>query len=179
MKPFERFAHTGVRSQLETLRDTLKSDDSLEFGSSGEGELTIRGRQFTAYARKYKLEDGWRLVICEGARELNTTHPDSLKNTVAQIRQVMAPGKEVTKITGFGAEDESGYPVLCDAHGNNAAIRCLACGAPVLVVYRSHQRGYSSANLATCVACGSQYWVSASPTRNVLVLHRVGPSSDG
>ena len=50
LKQWDRFSHVGVKGELQRLRKDL--GDEFEFGSSGEGELTARGRNATAYARK-------------------------------------------------------------------------------------------------------------------------------
>ena len=77
MKNFERFAHEGVRKDLSQLKKNLSSDMRLKFGSSGEGELTIKGEEITVYARKFKQKDGWKLVKCHGVKILETLFPES------------------------------------------------------------------------------------------------------
>ena len=82
-------------------------------------------------------------------------------------------GGRLVTVTGFSAADAPGFPVLCDAHGNNVAFRCLGCGGPVLAVVREHQRGASPANPAVCPACGCRFWLEGSESRRLLVVHRV------
>jgi hypothetical protein len=74
MKPFERFAHAGVIHYLESIRDSFSRGSDFLFGSSGEGELTIKGSEHTAYVRKYRNRDGWRVALCRGSvqEELQT-----------------------------------------------------------------------------------------------------------
>jgi len=74
-------------------------------------------------------------------------------------------------ITGFPAEDENGFPILADAHGNNVAFRCVGCGGPILAIARPHQRGSSDENPSVCPACSARYWVE--PMSDKLVIHRV------
>jgi NAD-dependent SIR2 family protein deacetylase len=79
----------------------------------------------------------------------------------------------MSKVTGFKAVDELGFPVLCDAQGNNVAIRCTSCGGPVLAVIRENQRGNSSVHPAVCPACGAKYWVSLNEVLELLTVHRM------
>lgn len=75
-------------------------------------------------------------------------------------------------ITGFKAVDESGFPVLCHAHGNNVAFRCLGCGSPVLAVLFNNQPGINSDRPTTCPACEARYWVEVKESPGYLVVHR-------
>ena len=84
MKNFDRFDHTGVRKDLVQLKSKLSQSLNLTFGSSGEGELTIKGRELTIYARKYKQKDGWRIVVCRGPKELKH-FPESNEDALAFI----------------------------------------------------------------------------------------------
>ena len=86
LKAFDRFAHTGVRKDLVQLKSRLSQKLNLAFGSSGEGELTIKGQELTIYARKYKKKDGWRIVVCRGAIKLETLFPDSNEDALAFVR---------------------------------------------------------------------------------------------
>jgi predicted restriction endonuclease len=63
LKYFDRFPHEGVKTDLQMLMQALRASGEYEFGSSGDGELTARGRNITAYARKYRHKKGWRLTI--------------------------------------------------------------------------------------------------------------------
>jgi uncharacterized protein with PIN domain len=76
-------------------------------------------------------------------------------------------------VTDFRCVDDQGFPVLCDAHGNNAAFRCLSCGGPVLVTFRENQRGSDAAHPTECRACHARYWLEADALRELLVVHRV------
>ena len=87
MKKFDRFAHEGVRKDLCQLKDNISSDMSLTFGSSGEGELTIKGRDITVYARKFKQKDGWKLVVCRGEKIIETLYPESNSEALTIARQ--------------------------------------------------------------------------------------------
>jgi len=76
-------------------------------------------------------------------------------------------------VTKFKAVDAEGFPVLCDAHGNNVAFRCLGCGSPVLATIREHHRGASAANPSQCPACSSRFWVGVDLPRQVVIVNRV------
>ena len=90
LKNFDRFDHTGVRKDLVQLKSRLSQNRTLTYGSSGEGELTIRGRELTVYARKYKKKDGWRIVVCRGATKLETLFPDSNEDALAFVRSQLS-----------------------------------------------------------------------------------------
>jgi hypothetical protein len=81
MKDFDRFPHAGVRHFLVFVRDYLASNPNLSFGSSGEGELTIKAPACTAYIRKYKEHSGWRIVLVDRSKvedEMTTGSIDDL-----------------------------------------------------------------------------------------------------
>ncbi|MFV3288473.1 hypothetical protein ACNFBR_07035 [Pseudomonas sp. NY11955] len=63
MKPFERFAHSGVKEDLGRLARKFASPGVVESGSSADGELTLRSQAVTAYVRKYRIKEGWRVVF--------------------------------------------------------------------------------------------------------------------
>ncbi len=77
MKGFRRFPHEGVLRDLSTIKDHFSDDARYSFGSSGEGELTIKGPIYTAYIRKYKRLDGWRVAVCSGSKEVKVVKPES------------------------------------------------------------------------------------------------------
>ena len=89
MKSFERFAHEGVRKDLLQLKDSLSSNLSLAFGSSGEGELTINRNNVTNYARKFKQKDGWKVAVCHGAKTVNTVYPESNAEALEVIQKLL------------------------------------------------------------------------------------------
>lgn len=76
-------------------------------------------------------------------------------------------------ITGFRCIDKAGLPVLCDAHGNNVAFRCLSCGGPVLATVRDSQRGSAPDRPSECGACHSNYWVRVRESSRKLIVRRV------
>ena len=86
MKKFDRFPHEGVKRYLVEIKHELESDNRYEFGSSGEGEITIRSSNIMYYARKYKRKDGWRLVICKGSKTIYEGCFDSSPSVVKAIR---------------------------------------------------------------------------------------------
>lgn len=88
MKDFNRFAHSGVKKDLRYLVNRLRSMGRFEFGSSGDGEVTVHGKDHTAYARTYKSKDGWRLVLCRGSQILETTFPQSPEQVSCIARKV-------------------------------------------------------------------------------------------
>ena len=75
-------------------------------------------------------------------------------------------------ITDFKCIDENGFPILCDAHGNNAAIRCLACSAPILITFRENQKGSDAEHTTHCISCDMELWVSLEGGQQRLVLHK-------
>ena len=76
MKNFDRFAHSGVKPHLVRLLDSVRNKyPEVQVGSSGEGEVTLKRSHKTVYARKYKLEDGWRVVECVGAKVIQERKP--------------------------------------------------------------------------------------------------------
>ena len=79
LKRWDRFPHAGVRRDLIRMRKSLPADYPLSFGSSGEGEITIRATERTIYARKYKKKDGWRVVVCRGSQRINEEFPESFE----------------------------------------------------------------------------------------------------
>ena len=67
MKDFNRFSHGGVKNDLLRLRNALSArSPGVQFGSSGDGEITVKGSNATAYARKYKRGTGWRMAVYRG-----------------------------------------------------------------------------------------------------------------
>ena len=90
MKDFDRFLHAGVRNDLLRLRDALSATSpGFEFGSSGDGEITIKGSNATAYARKYRRGTGWRLAVCRGGGE-DVSYPETTDTVIGELRQVLA-----------------------------------------------------------------------------------------
>jgi hypothetical protein len=78
----------------------------------------------------------------------------------------------VTKITDFTVVDEDGASVPGDPHGNNLALHCMECGAPLLAVLREHQRGSSTDNPAVCRRCHAKHWVEINERESRLIVHR-------
>jgi hypothetical protein len=89
LKQWDRFAHSGVLRDLDQLRRTIEHEVLYEFGSSGDGEITIRAldRSITAYARKFRARDGWRPAIYRGGRKLEPADLDTLDAVVQGIRR--------------------------------------------------------------------------------------------
>ncbi|MFW9874721.1 MAG: hypothetical protein ACFFG0_16560 [Candidatus Thorarchaeota archaeon] len=79
----------------------------------------------------------------------------------------------MTTVTGFKCRDEFGFPVICDAFGNNVAIRCPSCAAPILAIMRENQRGSHPDRPATCIACGSHIWAEVKLESQTLIIHRI------
>ena len=86
LKQFDRFPHTGVRRDLIRLQEGLQKIGFYEFGSSGEGELTVRAGTVTAYARKYKQKNGWRLAIYRARDDIAVTDLDTAEAVIEAIR---------------------------------------------------------------------------------------------
>ena len=79
----------------------------------------------------------------------------------------------MSTVTDFKCRDESGFPVLCDAFGNNAAIRCPSCAAPILIILRKNQRGSDQSHPSTCIACGLRIWADVDLEKQRLILHQI------
>jgi DNA-directed RNA polymerase subunit RPC12/RpoP len=76
-------------------------------------------------------------------------------------------------ITGFKCVDKSGFPILCDAFGNNVAIRCPSCSTPILVIARKNQRGSDPTHVSTCVACKLRIWIKVYEKKRLLIVHQI------
>jgi len=87
MKKFDRFPHSGVMKDLVMLKKALGRLGDYEFGSSGESQITARSSTMTAYARKFKMKDGWKLEIWKNGKVIQTSHPDSCELVVKTIRR--------------------------------------------------------------------------------------------
>jgi len=87
LKAWDRFVHSGVRDDLGALRRRLHATKRYQFGSSGDGELTIKGETLTAYARKYRIQDGWRVSLCRGSRRIESVRLDGIEAVAAFIKE--------------------------------------------------------------------------------------------
>ncbi len=89
LKEFERLDHGVATKDLVRLKNMLEQIGCYEFGSSGSGQITARGRHITAYARKYKRKDGWKLEICRNSdRTIEPTYPDSCQSVFDIIQRL-------------------------------------------------------------------------------------------
>ena len=75
------------------------------------------------------------------------------------------------KITDFLVMDGEGTEISADAHGNNVAFCCMACGFPVLAVALANQRGSDESHPATCRGCGRQYYLDVREQAKKLYIH--------
>lgn len=85
LKPFDRFDHSGVKQYLEMIKVEFEKR-GCESGSSGDGEITIRRDQLTAYVRRYRRpRDGndWRVQFWTKA------HRDDQAKYFRSLDQVM------------------------------------------------------------------------------------------
>ena len=90
MKDFDRFPHAGVKNELLRLRDALSArNPRLRFGSSGDGEITIKGPNATAYARKYRSRDGWRLALHHDGRRV-VSYPATTEAVIRTLHPILA-----------------------------------------------------------------------------------------
>ena len=90
MKDFDRFLHGGVKDELSRLRDVLSTrNPRLQFGSSGDGEITIRGPNATAYARKYRSRNGWRLALHHDGRR-TVSYPETTRAVIRGLQPILA-----------------------------------------------------------------------------------------
>ena len=107
MKDFDRFSHAGVKNELLRLRHALSArSPGVEFGSSGDGEITIKGSNATAYARKYKRGTGWRLALHRGGGG-NVSYPETTNDVIRELRQVFAAD---TSTAGLARTERSQRP---------------------------------------------------------------------
>lgn len=70
MKRFDRFNHEGVRKDLERIRSKFPESPVMEHGSSSDGEITLRRPDVTAYVRKYRIKEGWRLEFYRSGKKV-------------------------------------------------------------------------------------------------------------
>jgi hypothetical protein len=84
MKPFERFAHIAVKEDLGRLGRKFASPGVVESGSSSDGELTLRSQAVTAYVRKYRINEGWRVVFWRSGGHEEKHYPMS-EHEVARL----------------------------------------------------------------------------------------------
>lgn len=79
----------------------------------------------------------------------------------------------MTMVTNFTCVDAEGFPVPCDAKGNNAAFRCVSCGGPVLAVLGPvGTQGESAPNACQCRGCGSKFWLEVREQEQRMVMRR-------
>ncbi|MEC7948481.1 MAG: hypothetical protein VX265_13025 [Myxococcota bacterium] len=91
-EPF-RFEHPGVRGELRALHAWLADAGGLEFGSSGDGELTIRGAAKTAYARKFRDQPGWKVTICTGEQVVEEHLLDHIEAVAPHVIAALKPAE--------------------------------------------------------------------------------------
>ena len=87
-EPF-RFEHAGVLRELQALHRRLNANGQYEFGSSGDGELTIRGATRTVYARKYRRGDGWRVSIYRGGQTISSEVVNGIEAVSALVSSAL------------------------------------------------------------------------------------------
>ena len=92
MKDFDRFPHHGVRHHLERLQEeVLKRNPAMSVGSSGDGEITLKFANATAYARKYGIKSGWRLEICQDGAKSQTHCPPTICDVIEKLTPHLVP----------------------------------------------------------------------------------------
>ena len=107
MKDFDRFLHVGVKNELLRLRDTLSATSpGVQVGSSGDSEITIKGSDATAYARKHKRGDTWRLEVCHDGGG-NVSYPETTNDVICELQQVFAAD---TSTAGLARTERSQRP---------------------------------------------------------------------
>lgn len=89
-EPF-RFDHTGVRGALRALHAWLDDLGGYAFGSSGDGELTIRGATGTAYVRKLRDRPGWTATLWRGEHDQTHHQFEHLDAVVAWVNKTVDP----------------------------------------------------------------------------------------
>ena len=77
------------------------------------------------------------------------------------------------KITDFLIMDTNGDVIQADAHGNNIAFSCSACGHPVLAIARDNQRGSDEEHPATCKGCGKNHYLDVRSHANKVYIHQL------
>jgi hypothetical protein len=84
LKEWSRFAHAGVREQLQMIIAVVRAMD-VEIGSSGDGEITLRwpdGER--VYVKRYRRGKWrWRLATNNDARVLRLEDRDP---TLAELQ---------------------------------------------------------------------------------------------
>ena len=77
------------------------------------------------------------------------------------------------KITNFLVMDTDGDEIPADAHGNNVAFDCMACGHPILAISLANQRGSDEKHPASCQGCNARYFLDIRPIAEKLYIHPV------
>ena len=78
------------------------------------------------------------------------------------------------KITNFYVMDgRNGQEILADPRGNNIAILCMSCGAPILLTALSNQYGSDEDHPAECRSCGSLYFLDIRAHKEMLYIHKI------
>jgi len=85
---FNAKEHSGVKEELNKLKKRLETIGNYDFGSSGEGEMTIQWENGSAYAKKYKRKNGWRVVYCPRPGSNFTNYEASIDKIIEQIQKL-------------------------------------------------------------------------------------------
>jgi hypothetical protein len=87
MKRFDRFDHHGVLTDLNRIKSQFVALDGIEVGSSGSGEITLRSPVVTAYVRKYRNKDGWRVVFCRSGKDEEKHCPATEQDVISLLKK--------------------------------------------------------------------------------------------
>ncbi|WP_230079426.1 hypothetical protein [Xanthomonas oryzae] len=75
------------------------------------------------------------------------------------------------KIGNFRVMDTHGDRIAADAHGNNVAFCCFACGHRVVAVALENQRRSDEEHPAVCNGCNARYFLDVRQAAENLYIH--------
>ena len=87
MKSFDRFPHDGVKADLVRIKTQFPAQDGIQHGSSSDGEITLRSTSVTAYVRKYRIKEGWRVVFCRSGVDEEKHDPVSEQEVIRLLNE--------------------------------------------------------------------------------------------
>lgn len=84
--PF-RFKHNGVVDDFKELINKLKENYNYQYGSSGDGEITIQGKVGSVYVRKYRYNSKWRLIFRINSKVYSPIYKFNIESIITEIQK--------------------------------------------------------------------------------------------